>query len=606
MEIKLPGLGSSMGNSGSKRPRDFDCLDCSDPKRGKSTIVDSPVLPDQQQQPDKGAPTMNYEKAAKPLCSNGLHLANLAVSSGLLGNSWDAISELQSQVDSNHQSPPSSETVKIQEFEHPGYKIIAFVTPPVAASYLQEENDLVPSSSPEASEFQFLCSKKNSQPFAINKAAISLFNSLQDKLSPLRTQVATSSKSIPHIITGGCLGGSIASLFTLWLLRTLDSAGTKHPLCITFGSPLIGDGGFQQAVSQNSIWSACFLHVAHKDDCFPKIFHLSTMDESLYKPFGTFLVCSELGGACFEAPQSIIELLAPRSPESAQVFNYKSIIKCLEQRLICKKHSEFSVPYTDLFKAGITTQVATIGLMQIQPQNMDIDALLRELVKSEKDVLEQKNKAFDPAKLLNDVSVGLANLEWYKKTCENGGQGSGYYDSFKHKMARRDYEAVKFMRKLTDYWEKVVEDAEYYKWGKRDYISQGRSKHFTLLEEWLDKHQKQPARRVPNDSKMKKFVPSVMGDSCFWAQVEEARISGRLLGSGGSNSSEIEKLARFDENVMSLVKNYAVFPDIFLEGSSFMQWWREYEEILAKQMMGASYNSPLAPLMTQGDYYRYK
>ncbi|KAF7847199.1 hypothetical protein BT93_L3235 [Corymbia citriodora subsp. variegata] len=236
------------------------------------------------------------------------------------------------------------------------------------------------------------------------------------------------------------------------------------------------------------------------------------------------------------------------------------------------------------------------------------------------------------------MKVCLANLEWYKKICENGGRGSGYYDSFKHKMARRDYEAVKFMRKLTDYWEKVVEDAEerpqwegeplrirwlfggtnyrrmveplhiaeYYKWGKRGYISQGRSKHFRLLEEWLDKHQKQPARRVPNDSKMKKIVPSVTEDSCFWAQVEEARISGRLLGSGGSNSSEIEKLARFDENVMSLVKNYAVSPDIFLESSSFMQWWREYEEILAKQMMGASYNSPLAPFMTHGDYYQYK
>ncbi|KAK3413280.1 hypothetical protein EUGRSUZ_I01847 [Eucalyptus grandis] len=91
------------------------------------------------------------------------------------------------------------------------------------------------------------------------------------------------------------------------------------------------------------------------------------------------------------------------------------------------------MPDTDLFKAGITAQVAAIGLMQIQ--NMDIDALLREIVKSEKDVLEQKNKAFDPAKDLNDMKVCLANLEWYKKKCENDGQGSGYSNSFKNKMA---------------------------------------------------------------------------------------------------------------------------------------------------------------------------
>ncbi|KAK3413295.1 hypothetical protein EUGRSUZ_I01866 [Eucalyptus grandis] len=119
------------------------------------------------------------------------------------------------------------------------------------------------------------------------------------------------------------------------------------------------------------------------------------------------------------------------------------------------------MPRTDLFKAGITAQVAAIGLMQIQqPQNMDIDALLREIVKSEKDVLEQKKKAFDPAKDLNDMKVGLANLEWYKKKCENDGRGSGYFNSFKNKMATCDYEAVKFMKKLTDYWEQVVEDAE--------------------------------------------------------------------------------------------------------------------------------------------------
>ncbi|KAL3723187.1 hypothetical protein ACJRO7_035375 [Eucalyptus globulus] len=630
-----------MGNlwSKRKRPLDPDSINSPNPKRRNSTDIDSPVLPQEQQSDNRAPPTMDYEKAAEPLYSTGLDLANLAVSSGILGDSWAAISELRSQVDRDHQSPSSSETVKIQEFEYPGYKVIAFVTPPVAASYryLQEESDLVESSSSEASEFQFLCSKKNPS-FAINKAAISLFNSLQDKLSQLKAQVVNPRESIPHIITGDCLGGSIASLFTLWLLHTLGTETTKRPLCITFGSPLIGDDGFQQAVSQNPTWSACFVHVVHKDDCFPKIFHPSTMEQSLYKPFGTFLVCSESGSACFEAPKSIIELLAPRSPESAQIVNYESIIKCLERQLICKSHSEFSVPVTDLFEAGITAQVAAVGLLQILPQNMDVDALLRDIVKSEKDVLEQKNKAFDPAKDLNDMKVCLANLEWYKKTCENDGRGSGYYDSFKNKMAKRDYNAVKFMRKLTDYWEQVVENvekrpqregeplrnrwlfggtnyrrlveplhiADYYKWGKRGYMSQWRSKHFKLLKDWLDKHPKQTAKSVPNDSKMKKIMLSVTEDSCFWAHVEEARISCRLLNSGGSNSTEIEKLVWFEGYVMNLLKNYSVSTDIFLDSSSYMQWWREYDDILAKQMMGASHNSQLADFMKNGDLYRYK
>ncbi|KAK3413272.1 hypothetical protein EUGRSUZ_I01839 [Eucalyptus grandis] len=100
----------------------------------------------------------------------------------------------------------------------------------------------------------------------------------------------------------------------MYSLRAAKPLSHRVPAFITFGSPLIEDGGFQQAVSQNPIWSACFLHVVHKDDCFPKIFHLSTMEQSLYKPFGTCLLCSELGSACFKASKSIIELLAPRSP----------------------------------------------------------------------------------------------------------------------------------------------------------------------------------------------------------------------------------------------------------------------------------------------------
>ncbi|KAI6700639.1 hypothetical protein NL676_014963 [Syzygium grande] len=552
-------------------PLDSDCFKSPHPKERSSTVIDSPVP--QEQQPNNEAPTMDSAHAAKPLFSNGFDLANLAVSSDILSNSWAAISELQSQID---QSPPSSETVKIQEFKHPGYKIIAF----------------------------------DNQRFSINKDAISLLNSLQDRLSPLKTQVATSSKSIPHIITGDCLGGSIASLFTLCLLRTLDSATKNRPLCITFGSPLIGDGGFQQAISRYPTWSSCFLHVAHMDD----------------------------------SPESIIELLTRMSPErngstaDSQIFNYKSVIECLEGRLTCKNRPAFSVPDADSFRAGITAQVAAIGLVQIQPQNMDIDALWRKIVIPEQDILKRKNPTIDPAKALNEMKVYLAYFEWYKNKCEDDDQGPGYYDSFKTKMARCDHEVVRFKTKFEIYWQSVVEEAEkrpqregapmrirwlfagttyrrmveplhiaeYYKWGKRSYISQGRSKHFKLLEQWLDEHQKQPKNSVPNNSKMKKIMFSMTQDSCFSTHVEEARLSCRLLNSGGSNSAEIENLVKFEKYVTGLLKNYSVSPDIFLESSSYMQWWREYEDILGKQVMGASHNSELARFMNDGDYHLYK
>ncbi|XP_039158186.1 senescence-associated carboxylesterase 101 isoform X1 [Eucalyptus grandis] len=576
---------------------------------------------------------MDSVRAAKPLFSDGLNLANLVVSSDILCNSWAAIS---AQIDGNHQSqsPSSSETVKIQEFEHPEYKIIAFVTPLVAASHLQEEADLVPSSSSETSEFQFLCSQ-DSPSFGINKAAISLFNALRDsKFCPLKAQVAKSSKSIPHIITGSCLGGSIASLFTLWLLRTLDSATKNRPLCITFGSSLIGDDGFQQAISQYSTWNSCFLHVAHMDDCFPRPFLLSTAERSLYRPFGTFLLCSDSGGACFEAPDTILTLMSRErngGTADSQIFNYKSVIECLIQRLICKNHSAFSVLDADSFKAGINAQVAAIGLMQIQLQDSD------SLWMPEKDILERKNQVLDPAKALNKMKVYLAYFEWYKKKCEDNDHSPGYYDSFKNKMFQRDHEVVKFKTELEMYWKSVVEEAEkrphlpearmrfrwlfagtnyrrmveplhiaeYYKWGNRSYISNGRSKHFKLLEQWLDEHQKKPQNSVPNNSKMKKITSSITEDSCFWAHVEEARTTCRLLNSGGSNGAEIKNLVDFEKYVMGLLKSRAVTSDIFLESSSYMQWWREYEDVLSKQLMGTSHNSELIRYMNDGEYHCY-
>lgn len=130
-------------------------------------------------------------------------MANLAVSSNLLQDSWNAISELELRNNQHFllgcvkrvfpQLEPATfrsygnNPVIIDEFHCLNYNIIAFVTSPVTTGRLQEERDLVSSS--EIPDFQFLCSKSN-QTFHINKAAISLFKSLRDELSRLKEKVA--------------------------------------------------------------------------------------------------------------------------------------------------------------------------------------------------------------------------------------------------------------------------------------------------------------------------------------------------------------------------------------------------------------------------------
>ena len=237
-------------------------------------------------------------------------------------------------------------------------------------------------------------------------------------------------------------------------------------------------------------------------------------------------------------------------------------------------------------------------------------------------------QAFDPFKGLNDIKVYMAYLEQYKKVAKD--EKVGYYDRYKNKLGTSDIKVEEHMRRLTCYWEEMVDQAEkrpqtvgaslrtrslfggtnyrrmiepldiadYYKAGKQDYINQGRSKHYIILEQLLKETEK--PSNGPNELKKQNVASSLTEDSCFWAHVEEARISCQLLSSGESNDREKEtnNLIEFENYVYGLMKNYAVSSEIFLPKSSFMTWWREYREI-----KGTFYRSHLTGLMNNEDNY---
>lgn len=77
------------------------------------------------------------------------------------------------------------------------------------------------------------------------------------------------SKSI--VITGHSIGGTTASLCALWLLSYLQSASsTLSVLCITFGSPLLGNEALSRAILRES-WGGNFCHVVSKYDIMPRL-----------------------------------------------------------------------------------------------------------------------------------------------------------------------------------------------------------------------------------------------------------------------------------------------------------------------------------------------
>ena len=268
------------------------------------------------------------------LFSSGLEYATLVSSTNLLGLSVAANNDLYVDAAANGTDSPLK--FKWYNDEVSGIRILAFA---VSKQNHPQAADLVPSSvlkDPNAYNFplfEFLCTK-TTPSFSVNKTAIDFFCSQRDQLLDLKSQIDGSK---PLIITGHALGGPIACLFTLLLLDTSDSS-KKRPLCITFGSPLIGDQNLQQVLSRSSTWNSCFLHLASFQDPIPRSF----ISHNTYKPFGTFLLCSQYGASCFENPDLILYLLMVMgSPiggtnQELQTDHYKEVVEHLTRKAICK------------------------------------------------------------------------------------------------------------------------------------------------------------------------------------------------------------------------------------------------------------------------------
>ncbi|KAL5582479.1 hypothetical protein UlMin_014921 [Ulmus minor] len=565
--------------------------------------------------------------------SSGSQLADLLLASDLLQRPWNEISKLV-----NDPNGGSSTGLKYEKIQEGNRMIIAFYTSPsFAGEQLPQGSDLVDSSSNlKAIElFKFLSGKIISN-YAFNRAAITLFDQRLDDLSELKNHVLSElekqkkerTEKIQLIITGSSLGGSIASLFTLWLLESIDFLKDKRPLCITFGSPLIGDSALQKLLSHYS-WNSCFLHVVLNHDPVPRFL----ASQCGYKPFGTFLICSESGAACFEDSKAILELLKIAAKEDPNlgmnVINYGDLAERLKKKSLCRQMTGATTEWaTNPFEASIRMQLLSVT------QNKPWQNLVAKMEKQERKLRIGK-KVFYPSMNLTNMKVCMSYLEWYKKSSWD--MEIGYYDFYKNKYNKHNMDVVEFRKSLTNYWKDIVEEAEkkpqkdgvafkirwlyaannyrrmveplciaeYYREdGQKYYKNRGRDKHFILLEKWLNEAEKEARHPTEEElnKKLKKNVASILTlDSCFWAEVEEAIFLCRLLKNEESKAEAWkEKLEEFEKYVMGLLEKYKISSEIFLKHSSFMKWWKDYEEI-----MGSYYTSPLCIFMRNGRYRNY-
>ncbi|KAJ0243534.1 Fungal lipase-like domain-containing protein [Hirschfeldia incana] len=511
---------------------------------------------------------------------NCTEVGKLVLSSGLLERSWSKISEINESVQESNDL-----AIEIKVYREATFIFVVFYAPPVCGdASLNSGSTLVSDvTSQDADMFSFLCSEKTPS-FYLHTHALQLFASAvteNNRLIDLKSKLLESKK--PVIITGAALGGSLASLFTLWLLEKVEPK-LKRPLCITFGSPFIGDAKLQQ-ILENSVRNSCFLHVADATQ---------TLTTKGFEPFGTYLICNDSACVCIDDPKAVIELLIGGNADLEGGRDYGNFLKSLD-------------------RSSMVDARLMIG-----------DVIINGMKKRAE---KKKNQRFDQLKKLNKIKISMAYMEWYKK--ESKKAKIVYYDQFKNKPAFV-YETCR--KEMNDYWETMVQEVEkvpqgeasylkkrcllsgnnyrrlmepldiakYYLEGEKEYRTRGRARHYVMLEKWFKESELNEQLRGEGTD----LSELLTFDSCFWSEVEEALIAINELKTQPEEGS-VGKLMKFEEYVWDKISKREVSPEIFLEKSSFMTWWKEYKEIKGTRDWFGSSPSEFTEFMNTGEYKSY-
>lgn len=183
-------------------------------------------------------------------------------------------------------------------------------------------------------------------------------------------------------------------------------------------------------------------------------------------------------------------------------------------------------------------------------------------------------------------------LERYRELCEV--RKVGYYDAFKMQNHTEDFNNNIRRLELAGIWDEIIEMlkrnelpdefegqkewieigtryrrlvepldiANYYRHLKNEdtgsYMGKGRPSRYRYVQQWREHVEKMEAETVP--------------DSCFWAEVEELCISTRNI----EFPEDIKKrILHLERNVSIWAQNELLGKDVFLNESTFVQWWKK-------------------------------
>ena len=214
---------------------------------------------------------------------------------------------------------------------------------------------------------------------------------------------------------------------------------------------------------------------------------------------------------------------------------------------------------------------------------------------------------------LAKITPHMAQIEWYKTSCDLSENQMGYYDSFKTRQAsKRDNQVNLFRIKLASFWDNVISKidnnelpydfpkkrkwvyashsyqllvepldiAEYYRSNeqlkKGHYLIKGRERRHELFDKWW-----REMNNGEEENKRNTFA-SLTQDSCFWARVEEARELLEMVRreTNMSNLARLWKLIEeFEQYAKELIDSKKVSSNVLAMNSSYIKWVEELKEL---------------------------
>ncbi|KAF8099747.1 hypothetical protein N665_0237s0002 [Sinapis alba] len=452
-------------------------------------------------------------------------------------------------------------------------------------------------------------------PLMVNGAVRDLFVSSYRLIQSQITQGLELEETKQVVITGHSTGGALAALTALWLLSQ-PSPLPFRLLCITFGSPLLGNQSLSSSVSRSRL-AHKFCHVVSVHD------HIPRGNDDQFWPFGTYLFCSDSGGLCLDNADSVRGMFrilnSTGTPNIEEHQRYGHYVSTLSHQFLISRSFHGGNISDNSYEAGVALAVESLGFSIDQESGVLVKECIETATKkSRAPILRASELAIE----LGNVLPSRLEIQWYKDSCEASPKQLGYYDNFKQFSNQRETRVNMGRVKLGIFWDRVFDMVEknelpfdfhlgkkwvyasqfyqlltepldiayFYKYTysrkRGHYMKSGnRPKRYEVIDKcWKEKGEPHKEKRA------RTRYASTTQDTCFWAKLEEAKECLDDLSCESSDAQKLtslwDKIVGFESYANTLVEMKEVSKDVIAKNSSYSVWVAKLKEFKVKRANG--------------------